>query len=250
MAQIIMRGSEVSGAMKEALIKDAAFLKPVLAIVRVGSRPDDLSYERGIIKRFDSLGLTVKVHELPENISQPEFDSEFAKVNSDSENHGVLLFRPLPKTLSDDYAVSTVNPRKDIDCMSHKNLAGVFAGDKDSFAPCTPLAVMEMLRFYGINLSGKNIVIIGRSLVLGRPLAMLMLGENATVTICHTRTQNLPEVCRRADVIVAAAGKARMVTPEFVNEKSIIVDVGINVDSEGKLCGDVDFERVSPLVHA
>ncbi len=250
MAQIIMRGSEVSAGMKEDLTKEAAFLNPVLAIVRVGARPDDLSYERGIIKRFDSLGLTVRVHELPENISQSEFDSEFAKINSDPANHGVLLFRPLPKNLSDDYAVRTVNPHKDIDCMSHENLAGVFAGDKDSFAPCTPLAVMEMLRFYGINLSGKNVAIVGRSLVLGRPLAMLMLGENATVTICHTRTRNLPEVCRRADIIVAAAGKARMITPEFVNENSVVVDVGINVDPEGRLCGDVDFETVSPLVHA
>ena len=250
MAALIMRGPEVSAGMKDSLITEAAKLKPVLAIIRVGARPDDLSYERGIIKRFDPLGISVKVHELPESISQNEFDSEFAKINSDSTNNGVLLFRPLPKNLSDDYAVNAIDPRKDIDCMSPVNLAGVFAGDKDSFAPCTPLAVMEMLRFYGINLSGKNVAIVGRSLVLGRPLAMLMLAENATVTICHTRTQNLQEVCKRADIVIAAAGKARMITPDYVNENSIVVDVGINLDENNKLCGDVDFENVSSIVKA
>ena len=250
MAALIMKGPEVSAGMKDSLITEAAKLKPVLAIIRVGARPDDLSYERGIIKRFDSLGIKVKVHELPENISQQEFNSEFAKINSDSTNNGVLLFRPLPESLSDNFAVNTIDPKKDIDCMSPVNLAGVFAGDKESFAPCTPLAVMEMLKFYGIDLSGKNIAIVGRSLILGRPLAMLMLAENATVTICHTKTRNLQEVCKRADIIIAAAGKAKMITPVYVNENSIIVDVGINLDENNKLCGDVDFERVSPVVKA
>ena len=246
MAEIIMKGSEVAAAMKESLLGNFA----TLAIIRVGARPDDLSYQRGIMKRFESLGLAVKVYEFDENISQAEFDSEFARINKDSSNQGILLFRPLPKNLSDKYACNIINPAKDIDCMSPINLAGVFASQKNSFAPCTALAVMEMLNHYKISLTGKNAVILGRSLVLGRPLAMLMLGENATVTICHTKTQNLAEICRRSDIIIAAAGKAGIITPEFVNEKSIIVDVGINISPDGKLCGDVDYERVAPIVHA
>ena len=250
MAALIMKGPEVAADMKAGLLEAASGLSPVLAIVRVGARPDDLSYERGITKRFNSLGLGVQVHELPENITQSDFDSEFARINADRSNHGVLLFRPLTKGLSDAQAVNMIDPLKDIDCMSPVNLAKVFSGDESGFAPCTPSAVMEMLKFYGIDLAGKNVVIVGRSLVLGKPLAMLMLGKNATVTICHTKTRNLPEICRRADVIVAAAGKANMIGSDFVNEKSIIVDVGINVTPEGKLCGDVDFESVSPIVHA
>jgi len=246
MAEIIMKGSEVAASIQESLTGKIANL----AIVKIGARPDDLAYQRGIVKRFAALGFGVNIHELPENISQSEFDSEFAKINKDSHNHGILLFRPLPEHLSDKKACKIINPLKDIDCMSPINLAGVFAGEKNSFAPCTALAVMEMLKHYNISLTGQNVVIVGRSLVLGRPLAMLMLSENATVTICHSKTQNLAETCKRADIIISAAGQAGIITPEFVNEKSIIVDVGINLSPEGKICGDVDYERVAPIVHA
>ena len=252
---VVMKGSEVSAGMKPVLLAELEELKarginPALGVVRVGGRPDDLAYERGITKRFASLGLTVKVHELPEDISQAGFNAAFRDINGDKDIHGILLFRPLPEGLSDDYARHEINPRKDADCMSPENEAGVFSGNPDSFAPCTASGVMAMLNHYSYALEGLNVAIIGRSMVVGRPLAMMMLGANATVTVCHTRTRNLAEICRNADVIIAAAGKARMITPEYVSERSIIVDVGINVDAEGNLCGDVDYENVAPVVRA
>lgn len=249
---LIMKGSEVSAGMKARILDEIHSLNitPSLAVIRVGSRPDDLAYERGIIKRFDSLGINVKVHELDENISQNDFDSEFMNINNDPDTHGILLFRPLPNGLSDSFAVSHIDPMKDVDCMSDANIAGVFAGKRECFAPCTACAVMEMLSHYGINLQGMNVAVIGRSMVIGRPVAMMMMKQNATVTICHTKTKDIQDICRRSDVIIAAAGKALMLTRDYVNENSIIVDVGINVDDNGKLCGDVDFQNVSPVVKA
>ena len=249
---LIMKGSEVSASMKLKLAEEISQLgfTPSLVIIRVGSRPDDLAYERGILKRFEGLGLNVKVHELPEDISQENFNAEFSSINDDVKVNGILLFRPLPANLSDEFAVNNINPKKDIDCMSKINIAGVFSGDKEAFAPCTASAVMEMLAHYNFDLTGKNVVIIGRSLVVGRPLAMLMLAKNATLTICHTKTQNLPEICKRADILVAAAGKAGVITSEFVSDKSIVLDVGINVNAQGKLCGDVDYENVANIVQA
>ncbi len=249
---LIMKGSEVSAGMKLKLAEEISQLDftPSLAIIRVGSRPDDLAYERGILKRFEGLGLNVKVHELPEDISHADFDAEFSRLNNDKNVHGILLFRPLPANLSDEFAVNNINPKKDIDCMSKINIAGIFSGDNEAFAPCTASAVMEMLAHYNFDLTGKNVVIIGRSLVVGRPLSMLMLAKNATVTICHTKTQNLPEICKHADILVAAAGKAGVITSEFVSDKSIVLDVGINVNAQGKLCGDVDYDNVAPIVQA
>ena len=249
---LIMKGSEVAAGMKSRILDELHTLSitPTLAVIRVGSRPDDLAYERGILKRFDSLGLNVKVHELDANISQAEFDSAFMDINNDSNIHGILLFRPLPEGLSDAFAVSHIDPLKDVDCMSDSNIAGVFAGRTDCFAPCTAGAVMEMISHYGINLHGLNVAIIGRSMIIGRPVAMMMMKQNATVTICHTKTKNIQDICRRSDIIIAAAGKALMLTRDYVNENSIIIDVGINVTPEGKLCGDVDFENVSSCVKA
>lgn len=243
---VIMKGSEVAADISAKLSGHVG----TLGIIRVGARPDDLAYERGIKKRFASLGLNVIVHELPEDISQHDFDAKFSALNDDENIHGLLLFRPLPAGLDDSYARHTINPRKDIDCMSPLNEAGVFSGDPEAFAPCTASGVMAMLEHYGYSLEGLNVAIVGRSMVVGRPLSMLMLRENATVTVCHTRTRNLPEICRRADVIIAAAGKAGMITADYVNDRSIIVDVGINLDADGKLCGDVDYQNVAPLVKA
>ena len=249
----LMKGAEVSAGMKEALLAEHAELKgrgvePRLAIVRVGARGDDLAYERGALKRFEGLGIAAGVVELPEDISQADFDREFARVNDDPNVHGILLFRPLPKHLSDEGARRSIDPRKDVDGMSPISAAKIFAGEEDGFAPCTPGAVMEMLAHYGVEMKGKNVTIVGRSMVVGRPLAMLMLAAHATVTICHTRTVNMPEVCRRADVLVAAAGKAGMIGADCVTERSVVADVGINVGPDGKLCGDVDFAAVEPVV--
>ena len=249
----LMKGAEVSAGMKEVLLAEHTELKgkgvePRLAIVRVGARGDDLAYERGALKRFEGLGIAAGVVELPEDISQADFDREFARVNDDPNVHGILLFRPLPKHLSDEGARRSIDPRKDVDGMSPISAAKIFAGEEDGFAPCTPGAVMEMLAHYGVEMKGKNVTIVGRSMVVGRPLAMLMLAAHATVTICHTRTVNMPEVCRRADVLVAAAGKAGMIGADCVTERSVVADVGINVGPDGKLCGDVDFAAVEPVV--
>ncbi|MDO4787178.1 MAG: bifunctional 5,10-methylenetetrahydrofolate dehydrogenase/5,10-methenyltetrahydrofolate cyclohydrolase [Fretibacterium sp.] len=250
---VLMKGSEVSASMKEALQAEHAALRakgiePKLAIVRVGARGDDLAYERGALKRFEGLGIAAQVYELPEDIDQSAFDSEFGKINADPAVHGILLFRPLPKHLDGDAPRRAIDPRKDVDGMSPLSAAKVFAGEDDGFAPCTPGAVMEMLEHFKIDPKGKNVTIVGRSMVVGRPLAMLMLAKHATVTICHTRTVDMPSVCRRADILVAAAGKAGMIGADCVTDRSIVVDVGINVDAEGKLCGDVDFAAVEPIV--
>ena len=250
-----MKGSEVSSRMKEMLLAKVAELKkdgvnPTLAVVRVGRREDDLVYERSILKRFAPLGVTVDVHELPEGITQTDFDAEFMRLNDDKAVHGILLFRPLPEGLNDEYACLHVNPKKDIDGMSPVNAARIFAGESKAFAPCTPSAVMSLLAGYGYDVAGKNVVIVGRSMVVGRPLAMLMLRANATVTVCHTKTKNLPEVCRGADIVIAAAGHPKMLTAEYFTRKSVVVDVGIDVDENGELCGDVDFGRVEKIVQA
>ena len=251
MADILMKGAEVNAAMKERMINRVDALKkkgvqPVINIVRIGNRSDDLAYERGARKRMESVGVEMKITELPEDISQADFVKAFRKVNEDKTVHGIMLFRPLPKNLDESEIASIINPIKDVDCMSPVNIAKVFMGDEGVFAPCTAKAVMEMLAHYEVDLSGKNVVIVGRSMVVGKPLAMLMLKKNATVTVCHTRTVDLAEKCRRADVIVAAAGRAGMITGDMISRGTIVVDVGININEEGKLCGDVEFESVEP----
>lgn len=251
MADILMKGAEVNAAMKERMINRVDALKkkgvqPVINIVRIGNRSDDLAYERGARKRMESVGVEMKITELPEDISQADFVKAFRKVNEDKTVHGIMLFRPLPKHLDESEISSIINPIKDVDCMSPVNIAKVFMGDEGVFAPCTAKAVMEMLVHYEVDLSGKNVAIVGRSMVIGKPLAMLMLKKNATVTVCHTRTVDLAEKCRRADVIVAAAGRAGMITGDMISRGTVVVDVGININEEGKLCGDVEFESVEP----
>ena len=251
MADILMKGAEVNAAMKERMINRVDALKkkgvqPVINIVRIGNRSDDLAYERGARKRMESVGVEMKITELPEDISQADFVKAFRKVNEDKTVHGIMLFRPLPKHLDESEIASIINPIKDVDCMSPVNIAKVFMGDEGVFAPCTAKAVMEMLAHYEVDLSGKNVAIVGRSMVVGKPLAMLMLKKNATVTVCHTRTVDLAEKCRRADVVVAAAGRAGMITGDMISRGTVVVDVGININKEGKLCGDVEFESVEP----
>lgn len=251
MADILMKGAEVNAAMKERMINRVDALKkkgvqPVINIVRIGNHSDDLAYERGARKRMESVGVEMKITELPEDISQADFVKAFRKVNEDKTVYGIMLFRPLPKHLDESEIASIINPIKDVDCMSPVNIAKVFMGDEGVFAPCTAKAVMEMLVHYEVDLSGKNVAIVGRSMVVGKPLAMLMLKKNATVTVCHTRTVDLAEKCRRADVVVAAAGRAGMITGDMISRGTVVVDVGININEEGKLCGDVEFESVEP----
>ncbi len=250
---VIMKGAEVAAAMKQELLGELDALGqkgivPCLGIIRVGARPDDLAYERSATKKLGGLGIRCKVFELPELIGQADFEKAFAAVNDAPDVHGILLFRPLPGHLNEEAVKNAIHPHKDIDCMSPVNIAKVFAGDSTGFAPCTPEAVIEVLDHYGIDLQGKRVTLVGRSMVVGKPLAMLLVKRNATVTLCHTKTKDLPATCRNAEVLIAAAGQANMITKAFVSENSVVVDVGINVDPAGNLCGDVQFASVASQV--
>lgn len=222
---------------------------PKLAVVRVGEREDDIAYEKGIMKRFGTVGADVSVIELPVDIDEKSFEETIKELNEDEEIHGILVFRPLPKQLSDDRLKEIIRPDKDVDSISMVNAAKVFAGDKTGYAPCTAQAVMELLAHYDVDLTGKRVVIVGRSLVVGKPLAMLMLAKNATVTVCHTRTKNIEDECKRADILVACAGSAKMIKKEYTNPGQIVVDVGINF-VDGAMCGDVDYADAAEHVAA
>ncbi|SHJ84694.1 bifunctional 5,10-methylenetetrahydrofolate dehydrogenase/5,10-methenyltetrahydrofolate cyclohydrolase [Hespellia stercorisuis] len=242
-----IRGAEVAKALKAQMTEDIAALGgyiPQLVIVRVGERPDDISYEKGAAKRALAMGLRCTSFVFDAEISHEEFVMEFQKINKDPEVDGILMLRPLPKQINEKEIERLIDPGKDIDCIGPMNLARVFAGETDAYAPCTAEAVMEMLKYEGIDLKGKRVTIVGRSLVVGKPLAMLMLGQHATVTICHTRTADFQGTCHNAEILVAAAGKAKMIKKEHVADGAIVIDVGINLDEEGNLCGDVDYEEV------
>ena len=223
---------------------------PTLGVLRVGERGDDLAYERGLLKKFESCDCKVDVTVLDAECTQEDLDSAFDKMNEDSNIHGILVFRPLPKHLSDSHIIETIDPGKDVDFMNSRNLAGVIEGRKDAAAPCTAEAVISMIRHYGIETRGKKAVVIGRSLVIGKPVTLLLITENATVTVCHTKTTDLPSVAREADILIAAAGRAKTVTADYVRAGQVVIDVGINMDENGKLCGDVDFDAVEPIVSA
>ncbi|MCR5161028.1 MAG: bifunctional 5,10-methylenetetrahydrofolate dehydrogenase/5,10-methenyltetrahydrofolate cyclohydrolase [Lachnospiraceae bacterium] len=244
---ILMLGKEVTASLNERLKGRVDFLKekgiqPQLAIVRVGENGGDISYERGAAKRCETLGVNcVRIH-LAQTSSTEDVLDVIEELNRDSAVHGVLLLRPLPKHMDQARIENALDPSKDVDCMTDASLTGVFTGKKIGFAPCTAQACMEILDHYGIDCEGRRAVVIGRSLVIGKPAAMLLLKKNATVTVCHTRTKDLPSVTREADILIAAAGCAKMVDGSYVREGQVILDVGIHADENGKLCGDVDTE--------
>lgn len=244
---ITLKGAEVSAKIKEqtaAMLESYGGRTPRLAIVRVGEKPDDLSYERGAVKKMAAFGLEAEVYAYPEDIDDAGFKAEFQKINEDDAVDGILLLRPLPKHIDEKAIERMIDPEKDLDGISPENIAKVFAGDSTGYAPCTAEAVVETLKAFDIPISGKRTVIVGRSMVVGKPLSMLMLKENATVTVCHTRTVDLEETCRGAEILVAAAGRARMLDKNSVGRDAVVIDVGINVDENGKLCGDVDFDSL------
>lgn len=250
---ITLKGAEVSAKIKEQVLAMNGKLGgyvPTAAIVRIGERPDDLSYERNVMKRIAAYGMETKSYVYPADITEEEFFAEFQKINDDEAIDGILLFRPLPKYINEKRAEQMIRPEKDLDGICAVNTAKVFAGEKDGFAPCTAEAVIEVLKAFDIPMEGKRAVIVGRSMVVGRPLSMLMLKENATVTVCHTKTKDLKAVCREADILVAAAGKAKMLDASFLKEGAVLIDVGINVDENGKLCGDVLWEGLEEKASA
>ena len=254
MAQLL-KGAEVVSALNETIQADVTALlsrgvTPTLAILRVGDKPDDLAYERGAMKRAETVGVAVRQIALPQTVSQEALLAEIEKINSDESIHGCLMLRPLPKHIDDLRAREALLPEKDIDGITEGSLAGVFTGTKRGFPPCTAQACMEILRHYQIDLAGKNAIVIGRSLVIGKPVAMMLLGQNATVTICHTKTKDMPALTKRADILIVAAGKPGVVGAEYVSAGQIVLDVGINFNAEGKMTGDADFAAVEPIVGA
>jgi methylenetetrahydrofolate dehydrogenase (NADP+)/methenyltetrahydrofolate cyclohydrolase len=251
----ILKGKPVADAIKAELINRVEKLKtrgitPKLGIIRVGARPDDLFYEGGAKKTCQGVGMDSEVFEFPETIDQASFEKAVKEIGAKEDVNGILMFSPLPKTL-DERKIRTLIPvEKDVDCLTIGGAAKVFTDDLTGFPPCTPTACMEMLHFYNIPIKGRKCVVLGRSLVVGKPMAMLLLREHGTVTICHSRTQNLPDVCKDAEILVAAVGRAKMVKADFVKPGQIVIDVGINADPDnpGKYCGDVDFVQAEPIV--
>lgn len=248
-------GKEVTAALNEKIKSRAAALKekgvePTLGIIRVGEREDDLSYERGAVKRCETLGVACKKILLPADVTQEVLMEAVRQVNEDDSIHGVLIFRPLPRHLDEEAVIRALDPAKDVDGITDGSMVGVFAGREQGFPPCTPQACMEILDHYQIDCTGKKAVVVGRSLVVGKPAAMMLLKKNATVTVCHTRTKDMPSVVKEADIVIVAAGRAGVVDDRFVSPGQIIIDVGINVNDQGKLCGDVAYDKVEPIVDA
>ena len=257
-------GKEVNEALVAALQGRTAALKekgvtPTLGIIRLGENPSDLSYEKGATKRAEEVGVAIKNYILPEETTKEELLKVIDGINADDSVHGVLMFRPLPKHLKNDLdeICNRLDPKKDVDSMTHMSNAGVFEGQDLGYAPCTPAACMEILDHYGIDCKGKNAVVIGRSLVVGKPAAMMLMAKNATVTICHTKTVNTAEICKKADIIVTAAGVLNSLTKDFVSEGQVVIDVSMNwnpekITSKGKggMSGDCIFDEVEPIVGA
>jgi len=252
----ILKGADVVNALNSKMIaeNDALRKKGVtatLATLRVGEKSDDISYEKTASKRCESVGVAVRNIVLPADVTQGALMQNILALNDDDRVHGILLFRPLPKHLSDDAIRAILMPEKDIDGITDGSLAGVFTGSKTGFAPCTAQACMEILDYYNIDCKGKRTVVIGRSLVVGKPVAMMLMGRHATVTICHTRTIDMPAVARTAEILIVAAGVMEGITKEYFSPGQIVIDVGINWnDEKGKLCGDVLFEDAEPIVES
>ena len=252
----LLKGKDVVENLNGKLSKKVNELKtkginPTLAILRVGEKADDLSYERGAIKRCQLVGVDVKVVALPVDVSENEFFDTLDKLNNDITIHGILMFRPLPKHIDEAKARNMLSPAKDVDGSTDLSLAGVFTNTNLGFSPCTAEAAMEILKYYNIPLSGKKVAVIGRSLVIGRPIAMLLMHENATVTICHTKTVDVPGITKNADIVVVASGQMESVGADYLREGQTVIDVGISWNSEkNKLCGDVKFDEVEGIVDA
>jgi methylenetetrahydrofolate dehydrogenase (NADP+)/methenyltetrahydrofolate cyclohydrolase len=252
----LLKGAAVVAALNEKMTAEIAELKtkgvtPTIAILRVGARDDDISYEKNAMKRCETVGVEAKSIVLPEDVSQEVLMQNVDTLNKDKSVHGVLIFRPLPKHLDEEAVRQALLPEKDIDGITDGSLAGVFTASGNGFPPCTAQACIEILDYYGIECKGKRAVIVGRSLVVGKPVAIMLMGKHATITVCHTRTVDLPSVVREAEIVIVAAGKMESITADYFSPGQIVIDVGISWnDEKGKLCGDVKFDDAEPIVAA
>lgn len=251
----ILKGKPVADSISSDVKTEAEQLTlkgiaPKLATIRVGEKPEDISYEQSAIKRMDICGIKTDVCVLDKNITTQELLNVLHQKNNDNSIHGILMFQPLPSHIDSSVIKNAINQQKDVDCINPLSSAKMYLEDKKAFVPATPGAVMEILNYYQIPLEGKNVAVLGRSMVVGKPLSMMLLNKNATVTICHSRTKNIAHICKRADIIISCIGKAGFVTNDFVNENSVVIDVGINMNNENKICGDVDFNEVANIARA
>lgn len=250
---IVLKGKEVADKIKEEMSLSIQRLKndgrtPVLAIVRLGENAGDISYEKSIIKACSAAGIESRVVERETSMTTDELQNLMIELNEDDKVSGILLFRPLPKHIDEEIIRNSISPLKDVDCMHPLNLERIFEGRMDGFAPCTPKAAMEILIHNQVPLEGRNVVVVNRSMVVGKPLVMMLLEKNATVTICHSRTKNLKELASKADVVVTALGKAKFFTEDYFSEAAVVIDVGVSMTADGKLSGDVDYENVEQKV--
>jgi methylenetetrahydrofolate dehydrogenase (NADP+)/methenyltetrahydrofolate cyclohydrolase len=251
----LLKGAPVAAALNEKLASKVSELKdqgvfPTLAIVRVGERPDDVAYEAGAVKRCEKIGIQAKRIALPKDAPEEELLRTLENLNYDLNVHGVLMFRPLPKHIDESLVCNALALEKDVDGITNISSAGVFAGIPIGYPPCTPQACIELLDFYNIAIESKKVAVIGRSLVVGKPLAMMLVKRNATVTICHTKTADMASVCREADILITAAGRRGLVGKDFFHPNQVVIDVSINVDDNGKLTGDTNFLEAADIVKA
>lgn len=249
----ILTSNDLAVKLEEDIISRVEKLReenhvPKLAIVRVGENPNDISYEKSLVKKGENYKIDIQRVLLDESITTEELKSEIEKLNNDDSVTGMIIFRPLPKHIDEEVIQQTVCWKKDVDCMTPTNLAKIFQGDFSSFQPATPYASMKILEYYDIDLEGKNVAIVNRSMVLGKPMAMMVLGKNGTPIICHSRTKDLKKILKEADVVVTATGRAKSLTRDFLTEDSIVIDVGVSMGEDGKLSGDADFEDLKDFV--
>lgn len=250
----LLKGKEVAQAINLRSKNDADVLRqkgivPTLAILRVGEKPDDISYEKNAIKRASEVGVEVKSIVLPSDVSYDEFYKTIDLLNNNNLVHGILMLRPVPKHLDNEQARLSIDSQKDVDGCTNGSLSGVFTNTELGFAPCTAQAAIEILDYYNIDVKGKNVVVIGRSLVVGKPLSMMLLNKNATVTICHTKTIDIPTISKNADIVITATGQMESLNKDYFKQGQTVIDVGISWnDVKQKLCGDVLFDEVEPIV--
>lgn len=252
---IIMKGKPVVDEIQEKIkskVNKLAKQKqyPKLGIVRLGNDPEDKSYEKSIVKNCDNLRIQTHIVEKDKSINTYELVKTIEELNKDSLISGILIFMPLPSHIDEKVIRNTIDPNKDVDCIHPLNLAKVLEGDLSGFVPCTPKAAIEILIHYDIHLEGKDLTIVNRSTVVGKPLAMMLLEKNATVTICHSKTKNLKNIIKNSDIVIVALGSANYFDNSYFKSDSILVDIGTSIDKNGKLSGDIDYDDTYDMVRA